>query len=238
MASTTTEDEFADRDPQGLKKEKKDGARDEAERVAAASKMYTKMLFFMVPMIEQVLAWGGYFGCAYGLGQKAALDAKFAFLQTYDLGYIYLAVWIISLARTSLVLNANAMRAGARVDRPDQHVYMVMDREAKKDAPYALMANTGAVGRFNRAQRSVFNTDESMPMFLVNSLLAGSVFGPLVALLAAVVAFGRVRFGLGYTKGTSLRGPGFMCTMIGEKWIEGLVVLIALKSLGGSHIPF
>ena len=55
-----------------------------------------------------------------------------------------------------------AERAGARVDRPDQHVYKIMSPEAKASSPYVLMSNTGWTGRFNRAQRGAFNTDGKM----------------------------------------------------------------------------
>jgi len=200
--------------------------------------MYIKMLFFMVPMIGQALAWGAYLFYSYGLGHFTTLDAKFEFLHKYELGYVFLCVWIMSLARGRLMINANSMRAGARVDRPDQHVYKIMDASAKSDAPYVLMANTGAVGRFNRAQRGIFNTDEAMPLFLVNTILAGAVFGPLVLVLTALAAAGRVTFGLGYTENPSGRGKGFMMSMIGEQWTAGLVLLIAIKALAGNRIPF
>lgn len=44
----------------------------------------------------------------------------------YQLSYIFLAVWLVGYTRTSLSLLANAARAGARLDRPDQHVYKIM----------------------------------------------------------------------------------------------------------------
>merc|ERR1712023_187063 len=100
--------------------------------------------------------------------------------------------------RMVLVINANGARAPARVDRPDQHVYKIMDKDGpNKDTPYVMMANTGPQGRFNRAQRGVFNTDESMPLYIANSILAGAVFGPFVVLLNILVAYGRITFGLG-----------------------------------------
>jgi hypothetical protein len=76
--------------------------------------------------IQQALAWSTYLAVSYVLpAQKALLDEKFKFLHAYDLGYVFLAVWIVALARNALSLNANSARAGARVGRPDQHVYKV-----------------------------------------------------------------------------------------------------------------
>lgn len=232
------EDEFANRDAQGLLNLKPDEPKSEGERVKKAESMYMKMLFGMLPIAGQVFAWGTYFVYAYVLGKKAAFDTKLQFVQSYDLGWVFLSVWVISLARSRLIMNANAQRAGARVDRPDQHAYKIMDSKANKDAPLVMMANTGALGRFNRAQRGVFNTDESAPLYVVNTVLAGSMFGPVVVLLNLLVAYGRVKFGLGYTESGAGRMAGLGPSFLGETWISGLVLLVAIKALAGSMIPF
>ena len=40
-----------------------------------------------------------------------------------------------------------------------------------------MMANAGPQGRFNRAQRAVFNYDEALPLFL-SGLLLNALLGP------------------------------------------------------------
>merc|ERR1712039_874465 len=115
------------------------------------------------------------------MGQQV-YDKKFGLIHEFELGYVYLAVWIIAMSRAFLVCNANGARAPARVDRPDQHVYKIMAASGNlKDAPYVMMADTGPQGRFNRAHRGVFNFDEAMPAVLANIILSGFVFGPIVA---------------------------------------------------------
>ena len=69
------------------------------------------------------------------------------------------------------------------------------------------MTNTGAAGRFNRAQRGAFNTDEAMPLFLANMMLSGAVFGPAVLPLVLLSCYGRIKFALLYTEGQSLSVP-------------------------------
>lgn len=239
MKKPTEEDqEFIDRDHQGLRKVKKDAPQDDARATQKAQAMYMSMFFVKIPMVQLVLSVGTYLLLAYVLGQKELLNAKFEFLHAWDLGWVYLALWIIAQTRFRLGVNANAARAGARLDRPDQHIYKVMDPTAKKDAPYVLMANTGAAGRFNRAQRGVFNTDEGMPLFAVNTMLAGGVFGPLVIAPCLLSAYGRIKFGLGYTEDKNKRGAGFFPAIIGECWMGGLVFFIAIKALAGDKIPF
>merc|ERR1712028_326304 len=228
-AMATTEDEFEGRDGQGLQPVES-GKKPEDARAEAEAK-YFKMIFGVVPVIQLVLASATYAAMYYMLGFSQTLDSKFAFLRAHDLGWIYLAVAIIAFGRARLVINANANRAGARVDRPDQHVFRTMDSKAAADAPYVLMANTGDAGRFNRAQRGVFNTDESMPAFLVNTVLAGAVFGPVVVLVALAAVYGRVKFGLGYTEGVKGRLGGFLPAMVAEGLMAGLTLFIGLKTV-------
>ena len=136
------------------------------------------------------------------------------------------------------MINANGARAPARVDRPDQHIYKIMaEKGPLADAPYVLMATTGDAGRFNRAQRAAYNMDEGLPLYLSATLLAGSVFGPLVALLALLNAYGRVSFADGYKASLGARGGGFMAAVVAEHVTAGLVGLCAIKGLLGPLVP-
>lgn len=222
------EDEFANRDASGLQPEKEDAATEASEM-----KKYSIMLLLVVPLLGQVFAWSTYFAVTkLSPTQKDVLDKKFAFIQEHDLGYVFLAVWISTLARGMLVVNANAARAGARVDRPDQHVYKIMAASGPlKDAPYVLMAGTGPQGRFNRAHRGMFNTDEALPLYLASLLLVGPVFGPVVPCLALLWGVGRITFGFKYKESSKARGAGFLPAVIAEGWLGGLVLLCAIKGL-------
>jgi len=131
------------------------------------------------------------------------------------------------------MVNANATRAGAQVDRPDQHVYEVADAKASK----VSMASEGAAGKFNRAQRGAFNTDEALPAVLVSTCLAAAVFGPVVVGIVALIVYGRIKFAVLYTESSAKRGAGFMPAVIGENWMHGLVLFTALKAIAGSHFP-
>ncbi|CAE7895521.1 unnamed protein product [Symbiodinium sp. KB8] len=219
--------EFADRDEMGLKP-----LSDSTPTAAAEMKKYVGLLLVYVPILSQILAWPTYFVAGRYLGQQDMYDAKFHFIYEYQLGYVFLAVWLVGLTRTTITILANGARAPARVNRPDQHVYKIMANSGPlKDAPYVLMANTGAVGRFNRAQRSMYNTDESLPMYLMCTMLAASVFGPIVLLPLLLTAYGRITFARLYIESLTARGAGFLPSMIGEKWTEGLVLLCAIKGI-------
>ncbi|CAJ1367594.1 unnamed protein product [Effrenium voratum] len=221
------EDEFGARDELGLT-----AVTEKTQTEAQAYSSYMKMLLLRVPLFGQVLAWSLYFLAKYALGMKHILDAKFDFIKANQLGYVFLALWLVGITRTYLAVCANAARAGARLDRPDQHVYKVMASSGPmKDAPYVLMATTGPAGRFNRAQRAAFNADESMPLFLAYTLVTGCIFGPLVLVPLLIYCYGRILFGIKYTQSLSARGAGFMPAVIGEKWMEGLVLMAAIRAL-------
>mmetsp|Transcript_95606 Transcript_95606/g.169777 ORF Transcript_95606/g.169777 Transcript_95606/m.169777 type:complete len:237 (-) Transcript_95606:70-780(-) len=228
------EDEFKDRDSQGLQPLTEKTPTEEAE-----TSKYQKMLLVMMPLIGQVICWSLYLFCSKVLGHKEIYDKKFEVIHEWQLGYVFLAVWMISYARAAAICQANGARAPARVDRPDQHVYKIMAASGSlKDSPYVMMATTGPQGRFNRAQRGVFNTDEAMPAMLANVILAGSVFGPLVPCVCLLIAYGRVTFTVKYKESVSSRGAGFLPAMIGEKILEGLVLLCAIKTVFYGRIPF
>jgi hypothetical protein len=107
---------------------RKDGPEDDSMAMAKAQTMYTKLFFVQIPLIQLGLSAGTYAAICYGLpllgmpGMQAVVKSKIDFLAQHDLGWVYLAVYLVALGRDRIAANSNAVRAGARVDRPDQHV--------------------------------------------------------------------------------------------------------------------
>lgn len=223
--NATHSEECANRDERGLKPVTEENpATEDSERAK-----YTKMMFVMMPLIGQGLCWALYFVLCTVLKQRNRLMQAFDELSASQLGFVYLSVIVIQYGRKQLIINANSVRASARLGRPDQHIYRVMSPNFDDEA-YVLMANTGSAGRFNRAQRAVFNTDESFAACLVNTLLAGYVFGPIVTLLCVVQVYGRNMFAVGYTQSADNRGSGFKLALIAEVLLENLVLFCAIQS--------
>ncbi|CAK9075925.1 unnamed protein product [Durusdinium trenchii] len=222
---SSNEDEFANRDHLGLQP-----LTQETETEDRAFFKYLRLVLAVL-LVGLVVAGLTYLAAKH-LGSGAILERKFNFIHENQLGYVFLCVWIAGMTRSGVTVLANAARAGARVDRPDQHVYKIMESSGSlKDAPYVLMANTGTVGRFNRAQRAAFNMDESLPLLLVNTVLASSVFGPWILLPMLLYCFGRLSFSIKYRSSLKERSAGFLPSLIGEKWVEGLVLFSAIKGL-------
>jgi hypothetical protein len=144
----------------------------------------------------------------------------------------------VYLTRVYLMINANGARGPAMLDRPDQHIYKVMDANAPDDASYVLMANTGAAGRFNRSMRAVANMDEGLPMYITGLLLSALCFGPCALLPALLTMYGRSKFAHGYKEYSGARFAGFFASVVAEHLTGSLVLIAALKGLIGPAFPF
>jgi len=232
--TATTDSEFEGRDATGL--QPKETAKTEAWARSFYFNLLGKLIFLQAPFF----AWGSYFLLKYVTpSTMSTSDKKLAFIYEYQIGYVYAAWFVIYLTRMYVMINANGARAAARLDRPDQHIYKIMAETGPlAGAPYVLLATTGAAGRFNRAQRAALNMDEGLPLFLSATLLAGSVFGPLVVGLALLNMYGRVTFANGYKASLAARGGGFLAAAASEHVIAGLVGLCAVKGILGPLVPF
>merc|ERR1719203_142127 len=232
-AQPVLEDEFKERDNMGLQDLK------EVKTEAEERMSYMKLLLGFLPITGLSLSTGLYLLSAKVFGQKAILDKKFQFLHEYQLGYGFLAVWVVSYSKAANMCLSNGARAPARVDRPDQHVYKIMAASGPlKDAPYVMMVNTGPQGCFNRAQRAVFNADESMPVVLANTILSAGVYGPLTPCICLLTMYGRLKYTMNYKESALARRTGFAEFTLGEKMLDGLVLLTAIKTIFFGYIPF
>ena len=92
---------------------------------------------------------------------------------------MYLIWYVMFLAKMGVTFLSNAARSQTRIGNPDQHCYMLFDKNIGEQH-YVFMKTTGPQGRFNRAQRSHMNMMETMTLFVAGALLTGYVVGPVV----------------------------------------------------------
>jgi len=197
---------------------------------------YTKQLTGVALVQGPIIGWTLYFinkALLLSEESQAIMDEKIDFLHSYQLYYLYIAIFMVYLAKLPLIVNANGSRAPARLDRPDQHIYQVVGTKQ-----LVLMATDGVYGRFNRAQRGSMNMDESLAQFLANTLLVAPILGTIVCyFLLPMYAYGRISFAHAYKVDKKSRQHGFMCSMIAEHGMGALVGVIAIKATFGDAIP-
>eukprot|EP00928_Gymnodinium_smaydae_P088332 TRINITY_DN72439_c0_g1_i1.p1 TRINITY_DN72439_c0_g1~~TRINITY_DN72439_c0_g1_i1.p1 ORF type:complete len:217 (-),score=40.46 TRINITY_DN72439_c0_g1_i1:111-761(-) len=166
----------------------------------------------------------------YSFGAKDKYDAKISLLASYELGWLYLSLFVIKLGILGININLAVHRKTAKVNVPDQQVYTVFTGSS---APmgYVLMEKEGDIGRFNRAQRALQNLFEQLPLFLVYLLAAGFVFPFPAFVLACFFMTMRIVSAVGYTTAPAGRMAGNMLGGLGMEALQGLVLLAGAKAI-------
>ncbi|CAB9510096.1 expressed unknown protein [Seminavis robusta] len=159
--------------------------------------------------------------------EQDMIASKLKLIAQFELQYVYMGYYIIFWTRLYAVINSNAARAPARLGRPNQHVYQIMDASGPySKAPYVLMVDDkGPIGRFNRAQRACFNLDEQLPLFLAGFLLQSFVFGKLSLIIPIAFFVGGIRFCNLYKVSADTRGGGFIYVIFAYHANAALVLL-------------
>jgi len=125
-------------------------------------------------------------------------------------------------------------RKACSVGRPDQHVYALMteadDDSTGPSGQRVRMVQSGEEGRWNRAQRGLYNWTESRELDVACALLLCFPMGYLALILVAVQGIGRVMFTKGYVEGTAGRVPGFVVSFLGSA--IGFIMLLCY-AVGG-----
>ena len=186
------------------------------------------LAFIFVPlMIGSAIAFA-----TYTLGNTDKYNAKIDVIIENDTVWLYLA--LIILGRTIAFLNSYAtmkykksMKGNVRAN---PFIYKVIGENAPKNVS-VVFEEDGDVGKYNRANRSVHHMIENFGGFVASLYAAGSVFPFPVFVLVCLFCVGRVLHQRGYTAKFGGHGPGFMISMLAMSTVEGLLLVIVMKSM-------
>ena len=163
---------------------------------------------------------------------NATADAAIDILSSYELGWLYLGIFLLKLFQIPQTILLGTTRKACKVNPPDQHVYKVMGTNGlAEQLGYVLMENQGDIGRFNRAQRAFMNYHEAFPTVALLYVAAGFVF-PLASFITMVVfSLARVVSAVGYVKSENSRNNTLVPTLLAVSILHGMVGIAAYQAL-------
>jgi len=201
------------------------------EKGMPTSGAYDKVNPAVIYSIMNVVFTAVGLGLAYAIHStnSDAYDAKIATLKAADLGYAYLAVYVLQQTLFAQQIFVALGRKKSHASNPDQYIYETVGRAGE---PYVRLVTEGAVGEFNRAQRGIDNTREGFPMILAQVVLAGFVYPKVVLAISVVYFFARCLYSHGYIKGAASRMPGQFMSMLSTGVVLGsLNLFVAIKAV-------
>lgn len=165
-------------------------------------------------------------------GYTKAIDG----MESSGQGWVFLSAVVISMMTAWLnnypMLYKNmVMRLDSGNLRANMMIYKSTD--AGSSSGYTVLETEGAIGSYNRANRSLTHFTENGIPFVVLMLLGGQVFPFPTFVLTVVFAVGRMLHQMGYaSSGYGGHTVGFMLSWFSSGFLEMLVLLAGMKSLG------
>ncbi|OQS06920.1 hypothetical protein THRCLA_20257 [Thraustotheca clavata] len=144
---------------------------------------------------------------------------------------------IVIFGRIVAFVNAYPMAHKARVVLPHSgnlRANLFFYHQIGKNASSSIVAliEDGAIGAYNRANRSLHHMIENYGALLAGLTLGCQVFPFQVFLLVCAYGFGRLLHQIGYTRGFGYHAPGYIISTLALSTLEGLHFLIAIKGFG------
>mmetsp|Transcript_6668 Transcript_6668/g.16318 ORF Transcript_6668/g.16318 Transcript_6668/m.16318 type:complete len:213 (-) Transcript_6668:134-772(-) len=177
-------------------------------------------------VMGQVTAWP-----IYLLGATSKYDGKIEHVIRNELGLVFLALWLVNMAKDLVIWNAMLNRHAGNIMQPNMYAFKVMTGPAAPAYPYVLMEEDGNVGKANRGQRGIDNLMEYMPLYLAMFFAAGYVFPFPMFINACAFCASRIVYAMTYVQNKDARFSGFMPFVICKSNAEGMVLLIFIKTL-------
>lgn len=167
--------------------------------------------------------------CAWGIYKldEDTYDVKIRLLRAQELGYLYIAVRILTLVLDFQQVFVAVGRKIAKAENPDQYIYKTMLREQ----PYIRLEMEGVIGEFNRAQRAIDNTREKFATILADVLLGGYVFPKPMLTCVCIYFVSRMAFSCGYMQTVKSRTPGQAISFLVLMVIGGMNLLSGILAL-------
>lgn len=161
---------------------------------------------------------------------QSAADAKLSLLATYDLGWLYLGIFLVKLLQLPIGIILGEARKASKVNVPDQHVYKVMGSEGSQ-LGYVLMETEDDLGKFNRAQRALQNYHEQFPTMMLQYVAASFVWPFETFGCIAIWSVSCVLSASGYVESANGRMKGRLPGYFAAATVQGLVLIAAYKAL-------
>mmetsp|Transcript_56497 Transcript_56497/g.89717 ORF Transcript_56497/g.89717 Transcript_56497/m.89717 type:complete len:218 (-) Transcript_56497:169-822(-) len=165
---------------------------------------------------------------AFGVYKFTGLNSPF---DMSKLGWTYLAIWLLSVL--TFLLNFYPMVQKAKLDlKGNIRANMMFFKAIGTAGPMVALEEDGAIGAYNRANRSLFHFNEYLGSCVPCILASGLTFPFPVFVLTAVLFVGRVLHQVGYSFAYGGHAKGFGLSMIAMVSLEGLTLISALSLFG------
>lgn len=168
----------------------------------------------------------------YGCVGPAAAEARMRKLNASlgfdhgELGYFYLAVGAYSLIVALLNMGpmyckSQVMPGNAGNLRANMQIYKVNVSGGTSRLPYVVLEEHGDIGRYNRANRALFNFVENTPGFGPVMVCVGLMYPRQALLLVPLFGLVRLWYQYAYTNG----GYGMACCKHGVPFVISMALI-------------
>ncbi|KAG9398937.1 hypothetical protein AC1031_014019 [Aphanomyces cochlioides] len=170
----------------------------------------------------------------YMLGVQATFEKRMQPFVENDMHWAALALVVLGNTITfvngyPLMYKNQIMRGNSGNLRSNPYIYKAIGKDAKDNA--IVFNDEGAVGAYNRANRSLHHMIENYGMLVAGLALASQVFAVPVFVIVCVFSVGRILHQVGYTSGYGGHALGYILSMFAVATIQGFLLLIGLKGL-------